>query len=423
MVQFPFVTSAPGKVIIFGEHSAVYNKPAIAAALSLRTYLLVTKHDSDDIILEFPDIDFSYKWKKSDIPLKSTISNKLHEDDELNPELISSITPLLSTINTKYHYTAAYTFLYLFVSLCSDSIPSGLTFTVRSTLPIGAGLGSSASISVCLTSAFSYLNNHIDEATFKSADINLKDSPECSFIDSWSFIGEKCSHGNPSGIDNAVATYGGAVLFQRMSNSIPSVRTSMRNLPVLNLLLTNTKTPRSTSDLVSKVSKLIVDLPITSGLILDTMESIVKIAYNLMLRPFLDSESKQKLLELIRINHGLLVSLGVSHPNLEKIKLLCDEFKVGETKLTGAGGGGCAITLIDDDLVTPLKLENLIKEFDNLGFETFKTSLGGKGVGLLVTRDEKLLELMTVENFMSFKSRDEIEESIGCLSVDEWRYW
>ena len=59
-----------------------------------------------------------------------------------------------------------------------------------------------------------------------------------------------------------------------------------------------------------------------------------------------DDDKYDELLELVRINHGLLVSLGVSHPGLELVKSLSDSLGVGSTKLTGAGGGGCSLTLL-----------------------------------------------------------------------------
>lgn len=298
----------------------------------------------------------------------------------------------------------------------------GITFTVRSTLPIGAGLGSSASISVCLVSAFAYIGGHIKSASLTRDSKIVKDSDECMFIDAWSYMGEKCIHGNPSGIDNAVATHGGAVMFQRMSNAMPSVRTAMRNLPPMNLLLTNTKTPRRTADLVSNVARIVNDFPKTTGCILESLEAIAREAYNLMLRPFFDAEAKSRLMELIRINHGLLVSLGVSHPNLERIKLYCDELNIGETKLTGAGGGGCAITLLHDN-IDPEKYSLLLKKFELNGFETFKTTLGGKGAGLLVDANNDILQHMSVESFINFANTTEIEDAIGCATVDAWKYW
>lgn len=55
---------------------------------------------------------------------------------------------------------------------------------------------------------------------------------------------------------------------------------------------------------------------------------------------------------LIQINQSLLRALGVSHPSLNTIvhltESLYDEFKCS-TKLTGAGGGGCAFTFLEDD--------------------------------------------------------------------------
>lgn len=55
------------------------------------------------------------------------------------------------------------------------------------------------------------------------------------------------------------------------------------------------------------------------------------------------AEPKATLSELTRIIHGPLILLDVSHSSLEKIKLFTDQLDVGDTKLTAAGGGGCAI--------------------------------------------------------------------------------
>ncbi|GMG31460.1 unnamed protein product [[Candida] boidinii] len=151
-----------------------------------------------------------------------------------------------------------------------------------------------------------------------------------------------------------------------------------------------------------------------------------------MLRPFLDQESHKQLLDLVRINHGLLVSLGVSHPSLEKIKMISDELQIGETKLTGAGGGGCAITLLNDNLYDNVdndneykeKIEKSIKLFEKEGFETFKTTLGGKGAGILCEfNDDEISEILTIENFINFESRDKIETTVGISKINEWRFW
>lgn len=378
--------------------------------------------DVDGVRLEFPDIGLSHRWCKDDFPWELTTNEQgvPVPEEELNPELVNKITPLLTSVTSQRHYSAAYAFLYLFISLCRNDVEGGLTFTVRSSLPIGAGLGSSASISVCLASALAYIGGHVEPATIEADVIISKDSDDCGFIDAWSFMGEKCLHGNPSGIDNAVATHGGAVMYQRMANSMPSVRTSMRNFPKLDLLLTNTKTPRRTATLVGNVARITNEFPKTSGAILESMEAIAREAYNLMLKPFLDEEPKGRLFELVRLNHGLLVALGVSHPNLERIRLYCDELEIGETKLTGAGGGGCAITLVREG-VSEASMEKLKAKFEKHEFETFETSLGGKGVAML--QGKMFTDEMTVEALMGMDSREEIEKRYGCSSVEAWRYW
>lgn len=370
--------------------------------------------------MDFPDIGLHQVWKSSELPW--SVAEKYRTErpqptDELVPEIVSEIAKMLTDLDKTIYYAAASSFLYLYVNLCHKN-SEGLKFTVRSTLPIGAGLGSSASISVCLTAALALLGNHIKPAYLKKDDLTA-DNEDSLFIDSWAFMGEKCIHGNPSGIDNAVATHGGAVMFQRMQSSIPSVRTTMRNFPPLKLLLTNTTQPRRTAELVANVTRLTNEYPKTTANILDAIEALTREAYNIMIRPFLDETARNRLRELFQMNHGLLVALGVSHPTLERARMLTDELNIGKTKLTGAGGGGCAITLLNDEVKDDV-LKELINRYDALGYQTYETSLGGKGVGFLTLNSGFSFK---PEDFKNFKTNDEIESIIGVSNVDAWKFW
>lgn len=415
--------SAPGKVILFGEHSAVYGKPALAAALSLRAYLLVTPNENpDQICLEFPDIRLSRTWNRADIPWEDTDKYTDKENgrpkptDELIPEILGSLSDLLDDEEST-HYITTRCFLYLYSILCSRSTP-GYRYCIRSTLPIGAGLGSSASVSVCLSTALAILGGHVEHPTLTIKDKHHgKATKDTEFVDNWSLMGEKCFHGNPSGIDNAIATHGGVVLYQRLKGpGNPSVRTNLRNFPALDLLLTNTKIPRSTADLVGKVASINSTYPKIADHILSGMEQIAQEAYLIMLLPTVD---KKKLGELINLNHGLLASLGVSHPALEEIRVIADTHKIGSTKLTGAGGGGCAITLLSDG-VTQDAIADAKSEFKKQSFECYKTQLGGKGVGVLFEAEENVF---SVDAFNKYESREVIEQTIGTSALSGWRFW
>lgn len=421
----PFYISAPGKVILFGEHAAVYGKPALAAALSLRAYLLATETNDDSLRLEFPDIQLSHSWKLSELPWEKAQAHierkngKPVPTDELNPEVINLIGEFLGDIESTAHYTTCLCFLYLYLHLC-DPLVASRSFCIRSTLPIGAGLGSSASAAVCLTSTLALLGGHIRSPQYSEKQRVSSENPDAEFIDSWSLMGEKCFHGNPSGIDNAVATHGGAVMYQRMlAPDMPSVRTAMRNFPPLELLLTNTKVPRSTAELVGGVAKVNTRHPKTAGSILDAVSHLATDAYHIMSHPSFAAEDRESLRQLVNINHGLLVALGVSHPALEKIKMIGDTNRIGATKLTGAGGGGCAITLLNDE-VSHEVLEKVENEFTQEGFETFEATLGGKGVGALFCDNDSDPEVFSVERFVNFSRREDIKNA---LEIDGWKYW
>ncbi|KAI5963512.1 ERG12 [Candida pseudojiufengensis] len=427
----PFIVSAPGKVIIFGEHSAVYGKPAIAAALSLRCYLLVIpSEDSNTLRLQFPDIELDQTWDKNELPWDEVKDFIKHDKDgrpeipnELVPEIVEKISPLIDGFkDNNIHYIASFCFLYLYINLCNKSL-QGMTFIVRSTLPIGAGLGSSASTSVCLSAALSKLGGWLKTPTINlTEDSPVEDIVELNFIDNWSLIGEKCFHGNPSGIDNAVATHGGAVMFQRTPKpEKSSVRTNIRKLPPIKLLLTNTKVPKSTANLVGGVGKLHTEYKKMITSILDAMEHLVKEAYEVMIRPGFGAEETSILRKLFNINHGLLVALGVSHPSLEKIKIIGDNLNIGATKLTGAGGGGCTITLVNDGVEESV-IQSALLEFEKEGYDSFETSLGGKGVGMLFYDEEKR-KIFTSESFCGYTNRGEVESDLAVENEPAWKFW
>lgn len=89
---------------------------------------------------------------------------------------------------------------------------------MESELPVGAGLGSSASYCVSLSAALLALagelnlpqqreiseqQNGLDREVW--VDVN-KD--KLDLVNKWAFEGERILHGRPSGIDNTVSSYG-----------------------------------------------------------------------------------------------------------------------------------------------------------------------------------------------------------------------
>jgi mevalonate kinase len=69
------VTSAPGKIILFGEHVVVHGRTAIATSLDLRTYAKVESVDTDSVSLELPDINVQRIWTSSQLDYPGSCSS------------------------------------------------------------------------------------------------------------------------------------------------------------------------------------------------------------------------------------------------------------------------------------------------------------------------------------------------------------
>lgn len=423
--SFPIITTAPGKVIISGEHSAVYGKDVVASAVkNLRCYLLVEDitdlknkeniHSDHDLELDFPDLKLKSLWNIekdfADIINKeeNIISSK--ELTTFNQSLSDDIETYLKNQNTAeekeshlshLHHSASHVFLYLLLHIAPKI--KNKRFIMKSNVPVGAGLGSSAAVSVCLVQALLYC-------------IDSEYLYDLKTINDLSLLGEKCVHGTPSGIDNAVATYGKAIQLSTVGEEKVKVLKVIDAFPEsLNMLLINTKIPKSTKTLVANVRKLYnLDTHMVSN-ILDAMHKCTQGIIN-DLEGIKETEDDkyetvyigkvESLFDNIRINHGLLSAIGVSHPGLEKIKILSDELKIGGTKLTGAGGGGCAMTILH-----PYASDETVDEFTKsltglYEYDVYKSQLGGTGAYLIETG--KITDLI----LQDFEKNTKIDELV-----------
>ena len=449
----PFIVSAPGKTIVYGEHAVVHGKAAIAAAISLRSYLLCTTltKSKRTVTLRFTDINLDHTWNIPDLPwstFRHPSKKRKYYDlvTSLDKELVEAMQPHIATVSPdeephrrKQHQAAASAFLYLFLSLGSEHSPPCI-YALRSTIPIGQGLGSSASISVCISTALllqcrALSGPHPDQQSAEAEE-------QLARINRWAFVGELLIHGNPSGVDNTVATNGHAVLFQRKDYSKPPSVSILRDFPELPLLLVDTCQPKSTAAEVAKVGALKTQHPEVVDRILDSIDSIVRSVYDVISNTDFESNSSESIKhlgELMSVNHGLLTSLGVSHPRLERLRYLVDQAGVGWTKLTGAGGGGCAITLLKPEnppqvdqlngeaahpsAEAPSSLRDLERQLEEEGFEKYATTLGGDGVGILYPAVINYEEI-DQDTFLTANGREGVEELVGGSNDrDAWKYW
>jgi len=205
--------------------------------------------------VRFADIDnFSHEWKLDDLPWDAvTPVNMGNEHPEgLDENLVNAISSraLPPSIEGQPKAKAAVVaFLYLYMILAhgderyvhcasndryhliANTRPS-FNFTSRSTLPIGAGLGSSASFSACAATTILLLHQrisvpplprptrlphegnpghiHISHQGRRAIAPNVAEE-----VNRWAFVAEKILHGNPSGVDNSVAVFGGALAYTR----------------------------------------------------------------------------------------------------------------------------------------------------------------------------------------------------------------
>ncbi|XP_067910852.1 mevalonate kinase isoform X1 [Heterodontus francisci] len=381
MANKTFIISAPGKVILHGEHAVVHGKVALAVSLNLKTYLRLQPCPDQKVQLNLPNIDVHLSWKAAALQfLQSAI-----DVDVLNPKAASQeqVEQLRQFAGIPKGATDAVSlsilcFLYLYgaISTSYGQMPS-VDILVWSELPIGAGLGSSAAYCVCLAAALLSANGAITSPVPQEKDTTRWNEDELELINKWAFQGEKLIHGNPSGVDNAVGTWGGMLKYH--AGKIDP----LSRVPTLRILLTNTKVSRSTKVLVAGVKDKLNKLPSIIKPVLDSIDAISceceHVLAALASGNAID-ENYTILEELIDINQHHLNVIGVGHSSLDRLCQITAAYGL-HSKLTGAGGGGCGLTLLRPD-TSPSVVEASKRALKDFGYDCWETIIGGSGVSL-----------------------------------------
>ncbi|XP_036383532.1 mevalonate kinase isoform X2 [Megalops cyprinoides] len=352
------IVSAPGKAILHGEHAVVHGKVALAVSLNLRTYLRLKPSPTGKVSLNLPNINTFLSWDVTS--LQSLLPD--HADDlknakELDMDLVARLRGFIGVTDGMADTStmAVLAFLYIYLNVFAESrlLPS-LTVSVWSELPTGAGLGSSAAFSVCLASALLSARGGITSPVVEPEPTARWSEEEMELINAWAFLGEKIIHGNPSGVDNAVGTWGGILRYH--AGKI----TPLSRVPMLRILLTNTKVPRSTKVLVAGVKDKINKFPSIMTPVLESIDAVSCTCERTLMEMTGEPtpEHYSVLEELIDINQHHLNVIGVGHSSLDTLCRVTLERGL-HSKLTGAGGGGCGITLLRPGAV-PLR-DGLIK--------------------------------------------------------------
>ncbi len=287
------VASAPAKAILFGEHFVVYGKPAIALALKKRIYAKVKVRD-DDIIEVLSDLGYS----------KHRIDNGYNIN--------------AGDVHRHIIHSAMLTMEHL-------SRYKGLTITLDSEFPFSMGLGASAASSVCVIVGVAYA---IMQYRLPNDDIFKL-----------SLDAERLIHRNPSGIDSATCIYGGLVYFK--DGNITRIDADYV-YNALNFLVVSSKIKKDTGNMVSRVKALYESNRDEFLGLASISESITMQGINALI-----SCNKVKLGVLMSINHALLKRIGVSNDMLDALVSKAISHGAYGAKLTGAGGGGCIISLTE----------------------------------------------------------------------------
>ncbi len=329
--------SAPGKLILIGEHAAVYGRPAIVATVGLRLVVeLLPSGEAVRLILRDVGVDLRSSWPE--IENYAAQSRRLWDEFALDPssERFRSVRGDDPAHLVRIALGEAQ-------RACGPASATPLTLSVRSEIPLACGMGSSSAAAVAILAAFL-------EARGGGADRDA--------LDRLGLEVERRQHGLPSGIDHRTIIRGGVQWIERAGD----VGLELRRLDIppavlADLTVFDTGTPREcTGEVVAAVRERVTAAPRRFETVFDEMAQSTKRLRDAWLA---GDRGAQDAVAAIRDFERGLESLGVvPEPLLEIVRRV--EREGGAAKISGAGalsgaGAGCLIVYHPD----PARIEGL----------------------------------------------------------------
>jgi mevalonate kinase len=326
------IVSAPGKLMLMGEHSVVFDKACIVTAVNERMQTIVQKIDQKTLVLKAEDLNlFNYQKEISELGQKEV------------PKGARFVEFIVKNIFEKYNL---------------ENQNFGLTVETKSEFSSEFGFGSSSSVTVCVAKAISQLFN-----------LNLSNQ-ELFEICYQSVLQVQ---GKGSGFDIASGIWGGTILFQNKGQTIKPLE-----IPNLDLVVGYTGQKYETVKVLNEVEELKKEFPQIINKTYEDIDELVKQAIDIFkTKEKLEinkKENLEKFGKLMNFNQGYLEILGVGSLELSKIIYVARNSGAFGAKLSGSGKGDCAIALVDNE--HKKFVENAIKK---VGFEVINTKIGAQG--------------------------------------------
>ena len=312
--------SAPGKLMLFGEHAVVYERPCLVTAVDQRISVGLKKRDDEKICLNAPDINIK----------NFLISPK--DLKEPQPKEIRFVLAAVKNFFEKY------------------KIKSGLEIKTKSQFSKQFGLGSSSAVTVSTIKGL---------AELFGIQINKKELFGLAYKTVLDI------QGVGSGFDVASAVYGRVLYFLTGGKIIEEIKVD--KLPII---VGYTGIKADTPTLIRMVSNKLSQEPRKINKIFDEIEKIVDLA-----KIEIENQGWEKVGKLMNQNQELLRELGVSSKELEN--LIRASLKAGAfgAKLSGAGGGDCMIAIANKD-----NFNKINKAIEKAGGKIIKAKIPGQGV-------------------------------------------